>query len=73
MWFARRKATTRIPPDGFGEKDIRTESSICTGETTIGFYDPRSGRLLQAVAVRTEGEIADYYRSYGFEPPRRNG
>ncbi len=69
MLFSKRKTAPLTPPEGFDRADIRTESSICTGETTIGFYDGRTGRLLQAVAVRTERDIAEFYRSYGFDPP----
>lgn len=69
MLFSKRKTAPLTPPKGFGRADIRTESSICTGETTIGFYDGRTRRLLQAVAVRTERDIAEFYRSYGFDPP----
>lgn len=68
--FFRKKGARAIPPQGMGRADIRTESSICTGETTIGFYDPRTGKLLQAVAVRSPQEIAAYYVLYGFEPPK---
>lgn len=32
-------------PDGFTEKDIKIESSICTGEKTIGFYSGSDKKL----------------------------
>lgn len=69
--FGRRSKRHKVqqPPEGFGEKDIRVEKSICTGEATIGFWDSRTGRLLQAVAVNSPQEITDYYRAYGFTPP----
>lgn len=70
MLFKRKKAAILSPPEGLGAKDIKTQSSICTGETTIGFYDPPTGRLLQAVVVHTPGDIADFYRTYGFLPPQ---
>lgn len=69
MFFARRKAAPLTPPPGLGEADIRTESSICTGETTIGFLDPATGRLLQAVVVRRPADAADFYRAYGYSVP----
>ena len=53
-------------------QDIATQSSICTGETLIGFLDPHTGRLLQAVVVRTQADRAAFYRAYGYEPPRQN-
>lgn len=69
--FGRRSKRHKVqqPPEGFGEKDIRVEKSICTGEATIGFWDSRTGRLRQAVAVASPQQIADYYRAYGFTPP----
>lgn len=70
--FWKRSARPRLtPPQGLGEKDIATESSICTGETLIGFREPGTGKLLQAVAVRSFEEICDFYRSYGFDPQAR--
>ena len=56
--------------EGLGAKDIHRQSSICTGETVIGFLEPKSGKLLQAVVVRSPQDIADYYGAYGYEPPR---
>lgn len=48
------------------ESDIALESSICTGETVIGFRSKADGRLLNAVAVRNRADIAAFYRRYGF-------
>lgn len=69
MWFKKNRIQTLTPPEGLGRAQIATESSICTGETIIGFRDPGSGRLEQAVVVRSEADIRDFYVSYGFEPP----
>ena len=52
MPLFHRREPRRTPPEGFGPADIRTRSSICTGETTVGFYDPHTDKLLQAVVVR---------------------
>lgn len=70
MLFARKPRTVQTPPQGLGRADIATQSSICTGETIIGFRQPGTDRLLQAVAVRTPQDIRDFYRAYGFDPPR---
>ena len=76
MWFARWKGRKQknhlTPPAGRTAADIRTQSSICTGETLIGFLDPKTGALQQAVVVRNQKEIEAFYRSYGWEPPCRN-
>ena len=71
-WFFQKKKSLRTPPSGMGRDDIATQSSICTGETMVGFLDKSTGRLLQAVVVRNDTDFADFYRSYGYEPPRQN-
>lgn len=52
--------------------DIATQSSVCTGETLIGFRQPQTGQLLQAVVVRSEADRTAFYRAYGYEPPCQN-
>ena len=53
MFFNHRKTCAALqPPPGLGPADIATQSSICTGETIIGFRQPGTDRLLQAVVVR---------------------
>ena len=54
-----------------GARDITTQSSVCTGETLVGFLDAQTGKLLQAVVVRSPADIAAFYRAYGYEPPRQ--
>ena len=71
MFFRHIKNGKKLPPEGMSAADIQKQSSICTGETVIGFYDPKTDRLLQAVVVRSAQDVADYYRMYGFEPPSK--
>ena len=54
-------------PDGFTSEDIKIESSICTGEKTIGFYSAADKKLHYAELVRTNADIEDFYRKYGVE------
>ena len=54
-------------PEGFEEKDIRLESSICTGEKTIGFYSRTDKKLHYAQLVRSESDIRAFYSQYGLE------
>lgn len=70
--FKKQRKPQQSPPEGMGRENIATQSSICTGETLIGFLDTSSGRLLQAIVVRDEMDIAAFYRAYGYEPPRQN-
>lgn len=58
------KKTIPIPP-GFTASDIKVESSICTGEKTIGFYSPADKKLHFAELVRSETDIEAFYEKYG--------
>lgn len=70
MFFNHRKTCAALqPPPGLGPADIATQSSICTGETIIGFRQPGTDQLLQAVVVHSPQDVADFYRSYGFSAP----
>ena len=57
-------------PDGFTAGDIKIESSICTGEKTIGFYSAADKKMHYAELVRTNADIEDFYRKYGVENTR---
>ena len=52
-------------PDGFTAEDIKVESSICTGEKTIGFYSPTDKKLHYAELVKTNADIEEFYQKYG--------
>lgn len=63
-----RKKQKALPlPAGFTAASIRTESSTCTGETTIGFYDPAAKRLCFAELVQDEKDIDAFYEKYGLQ------
>lgn len=59
-------------PDGFTEKDIRIESSVCTGEKTIGFYSAEDKKLHYAELVRSDEDICDFYCKYGIKNQSEN-
>lgn len=60
------KRDTSVPvPKGCEGLDIRVESSVCTGEKVIGFYDPKSKKLLCSELVRTDADIEAFKRKYG--------
>lgn len=54
-------------PEGFTAEDIRTESSICTGEKTIGFYSRTDKRLHYSELVRSSEDEDNFYKKYGAE------
>ena len=63
----KNKNKTLPIPNGFTAEDIKRESSICTGEKTIGFYSAADKKLHYAELVRTNADIDDFYRKYGVE------
>ena len=70
MFFNHRKCCFALQyPPGQGPAAAATRRSICTGETIIGFRQPGTDRLLQAVVVHSPKDVADFYRSYGFSAP----
>lgn len=54
-------------PDECRGMEVKIESSTCTGEKTIGFFDPVSRKLLYRELVRGEHDIADFYEKYGLK------
>ena len=65
--FHKKKEPLPIP-EPFTAADIRTETGICTGERTIGFYDRKTHRLRYTEPVRSEQDIRDFYAQYGAVP-----
>lgn len=59
------KSKTLPIPQNFSAEDIRIESSICTGEKTIGFYSSSDKKLHFAELVRTADDVNAFYRKYG--------
>lgn len=60
----KSKKSIKIP-DGFTADDIKIESSVCTGEKTIGFYSASEKRLICAELVRSQSDIDAFYEKYG--------
>lgn len=54
-------------PDECRGMEVKIESSTCTGEKTIGFFDPVSRKLLYRELVRSEKDVADFYEKYGLK------
>lgn len=62
------KKNKTIPiPDGFSAEDVHIESSVCTGEKTIGFYDKHTKKLMYAEIVRSQSDIDDFCNKYGIK------
>lgn len=67
MKIFRKNKKVMPVPEGFTSDDIKIESSICTGEKTIGFFDKSSGKLMFAELVRNDADIPAFYEKYGIE------
>ncbi|MGN0666700.1 MAG: hypothetical protein ACI4KF_09270 [Huintestinicola sp.] len=68
-----RKKTDPVPvPEECRGLEVRVESSICTGEKTIGFYDKSRKRLLHSELVRSEEDIRSFCNKYGVEVTHSN-
>ena len=62
------KKNKTIPiPDDFSAEDVHIESSVCTGEKTIGFYDKHTKKLMYAEIVRSQSDIDDFCNKYGIK------
>ena len=60
------KKIKQLPiPYGFTAEDIKIESSICTGEKTIGFYSVADKKLHYAELVRSDEDLLEFLRKYG--------
>ena len=46
------------------DRDVVMESSICTGEKTIGFKNPQTGKTERSVVVRSPQDIDNFYREH---------
>jgi hypothetical protein len=64
--FRRRKKSIPIP-EGYTAENVRVESSICTGEKTIGFYDSVQKKLMYAELVESAQDVVAFYEKYGIK------
>lgn len=63
--FKRHKAEIQPIPEPFTVQDIHVESSICTGEKVIGFYNRLAHKLRYAELVRSDQDVQDFFARYG--------
>ena len=64
--FHRSFKTKPIPKECEG-LEVKVQSSTCTGERTIGFFDRVTGRLLYSELVRSDDDIEWFYKKYGLK------
>ena len=64
MLFGKKKAAAPVPTGHIDDGNVELESSICTGETLIGFRNKTTGKLEKAVVVRNQSDIDEFYREH---------
>ena len=69
MSLIRRKKPALPIPEPDRAEDVRVESSTCTGERTIGFYDKGKKMLMFAELVQSDEDISRFYKKYGISRP----
>lgn len=62
--FERKKDVVPVP-ESCRDFAIEVDKSICTGEMTVGFRDPVSGKLCYAELARNEEEVEAFKKKYG--------
>lgn len=65
MNFFRKKEKDMQIPEECKDFAIEVDKSICTGEMTVGFRNPQTGKLMYAELARSEKEVEAYKKKYG--------
>ena len=65
MHLFERKKHMPVVPECCRDFAIEVDKSICTGEMTVGFRDPVSGKLKFAELARNEADIEAFKKKYG--------
>ena len=67
MKLFRKKAPPPIPYDPAAQEPA-LRSSICTGETVVGFIDRETGKFCEYALARGQAEVDDFCQRVGIEP-----
>lgn len=65
--FHRKRPPVQEP--AHTQDEVGMETSTCTGEKLIGFKNKQTGRLEQAVIVRSRKDIDEFYRLHNIAKP----
>lgn len=61
------KFSSKSVPEECEGMEIKNQSSTCTGEKIIGFYNRNTHELMYSELVKTAGDIAAFYKKYGIK------
>lgn len=62
--FGRKGKAPEIPAE-YQDFNIEVDKSICTGEMTVGFRDPATGRLKLSELAESEADVEAFKKKYG--------
>ncbi len=63
--FGRKKKPT--PQYDAETQEPVLKRSICTGETTAGFKDRKTGRYTEYMLIRCQHDLDEFMQTYGIE------
>lgn len=64
MFWKKKQPERRYDPEAV---EPVLHKSICTGETTAGFRDRKTGRFREVMLVRNERDLKEFMDAYGIE------
>ncbi len=67
MSLFRKREQPRIPYDP-ATQEPAVRSSICTGETVVGFLDRKTGRFREYELTRSRSDVDAFCARVGIEP-----
>lgn len=63
-FFKKKSRPKRYDPE---TQQPVLKKSICTGETTAGFRDIKTGKITEIMLIRTPRDLAEFMEQYGVE------
>ena len=63
-FFKKKSRPTRYDPE---TQQPVLKKSICTGETTAGFRDLKTGKITEIMLIRTPRDLSEFMEQYGVE------
>lgn len=68
MSLFKKRVTVSVPDECKG-MEIKIQSSTCTGEKIIGFYNRNTRELMYPELVKNDGDVGSFYDKYGLIMP----
>lgn len=62
--FSKKKHILPVP-EGCEGFEISVDKSICTGEVTVGFRNPSTGKLMYAELAENDAAVEAFKKKYG--------